>query len=249
MTSDWPKQYCRDWKKMTETLLITGASRGIGAAIVRRLVTDGSAISSFVLLARKSGYFDEMHSELQISYPNKNFIKVEADVGDCDALGSAMASIRAQGINPTHVINNAGYTNPRSINEVEVEDFIHTLKANLIAPFVVVQELVKHGLAPKTIINVASTAGISGRPGWLTYSASKAGLINMTDVMRQELKVYGTRVVCISPGRCATDLRRILAPDEDPATIMQPSDVADIVSVLLSNVGRLIDSQNLVVRT
>jgi 3-oxoacyl-[acyl-carrier protein] reductase len=82
----------------------------------------------------------------------------------------------------------------------------------------------------------------------LTYSASKAGLIAMSEAMREELALLGTRVVCISPGRCATDLRKVLAPDEDPSTIMQPSSVADVVAVLASETGRFIDSQNLVVR-
>ena len=98
------------------------------------------------------------------------------------------------------------------------------------------------------MINVASTAGINGRSGWLTYSASKAALIAMSEVMREELAIFGTRVVCISPGRCATDLRRTLAPDEDPSTIMQPEHVADVMHMLASDVGRYIDSQNIVVR-
>jgi len=69
------------------------------------------------------------------------------------------------------------------------------------------------------------------------------------EVMREELAIHGTRVVCISPGRCATDLRRKLAPDEDPSTIMQPEDVAAVIEMLTSDLGRLVDSQNLVVRT
>ena len=66
--------------------------------------------------------------------------------------------------------------------------------------------------------------------------------------MKEELAIYGTRVVCISPGRCATDLRRTLAPDEDPTTIMQPEHVARVIAMLASDVGRFVDSQNLVVR-
>jgi 3-oxoacyl-[acyl-carrier protein] reductase len=66
--------------------------------------------------------------------------------------------------------------------------------------------------------------------------------------MREELAIYGTRVVTIAPGRCATDLRRQLAPEEDPSTIMQPEHVADVIAMLASDVGRFIDSQRLVVR-
>ena len=61
------------------------------------------------------------------------------------------------------------------------------------------QELLHAGNAFELILNVASTAGIKGRAGWLTYSASKAALIAISEVMREELAIYGTRVVCISP--------------------------------------------------
>ncbi|MGO2538012.1 MAG: SDR family NAD(P)-dependent oxidoreductase, partial [Brachybacterium tyrofermentans] len=71
---------------------------------------------------------------------------------------------------------------------------------------------------------------------------------NMSQVMREELSIYGTRVVCLSPGRTATDLRKTLAPDEDPSTIMQPEHVAQVISTLSSGVGRYIDSENIVVR-
>jgi 3-oxoacyl-[acyl-carrier protein] reductase len=70
----------------------------------------------------------------------------------------------------------------------------------------------------------------------------------MSEVMREELSIYGTRVVCISPGRTATALRRVLAPNEDPSTIMQPQDVAAVIEMLASPVGRFVDSANLVVR-
>jgi 3-oxoacyl-[acyl-carrier protein] reductase len=66
--------------------------------------------------------------------------------------------------------------------------------------------------------------------------------------MIEVLAGYGTRVVCICPGRTATDLRRTLAPEEDPNTIMQPEDVAAVIEVLSTDVGRFVDSADLVVR-
>ena len=71
----------------------------------------------------------------------------------------------------------------------------------------------------------------------------------MSEVLRDELTPFGIKVICLSPGRCATDLRRTLAPDEDPSTIMQPSQVADVIKVMTSPVGDLLQTQNLVVRT
>lgn len=128
-------------------------------------------------------------------------------------------------------------------------DFETTMQINLYAPFRLIQAALHRQHPLKSIINIASTAGINGRSGWLSYSASKAAMINMSEVLRDELRPYGISVVCLSPGRCATDLRRTLAPDEDPSTIMQPSEVADVVRLMLSNTGRLLLSQNLVVRT
>ncbi len=98
------------------------------------------------------------------------------------------------------------------------------------------------------ILNVASTAGSSARPGWLAYASSKAALISMSQTLSEELSEYGIRVYCISPGRCATELRKVLAPDEDPTTIMQPEHVGEVVNRLLSDDGICLDGQNIVVR-
>jgi 3-oxoacyl-[acyl-carrier protein] reductase len=146
------------------------------------------------------------------------------------------------------LVNNAGVTIPMAMQQIDFADFERTIAVNLYAPFIIVQSLLHNGNTFDVIVNIASTAGINARSGWLTYSASKAAMISMSAVMKEELAIYGTRVVCISPGRCATNLRRTLAPDEDPTTIMQPDDVAGVIAMLASDVGRFVDSQNLIVR-
>ncbi len=233
---------------MIKNLLVTGASRGIGAAIVRNHLETRSE-GTIITVARPSPAFDALISEMRAKHAECRIVQIHADMGDHDQLLQLIAELEEQGLAVDGLVNNAGYTNPRSINETTVEDFLLTLKVNLLAPFMLVQSLIKRDHPLKLVVNIASTAGISGRPGWVSYSASKAALINMSEVMRQELKPYGTRVICLSPGRCATDLRRILAPDEDPSTIMQPEQVAEIVNLMCSDIGQLIDSQNVVVRT
>ena len=146
------------------------------------------------------------------------------------------------------LVNNAGYTNPVPLQQVKMADFEKTMEVNVYAPFTIIKALLNRGNTFDLIVNIASTAGINGRSGWLTYSASKAAVINMSQVMREELSIYGTRVVCLSPGRTATALRKTLAPDEDPTTIMQPEHVAQVISTLSSSVGKFIDSENIVVR-
>ncbi len=231
----------------TRTCMITGASRGIGAATVRTL-SEAAGFETFVLVARPSDDFDAMVSECRSRYPANTYVVVQKDLGRDSDVDAILSTVIGLGKTIDVIINNAGYTNPCGVHEIDADDFRHTMEVNLIAPFRLIQGLLRNGNRFDCIINIASTAGITARAGWLTYGSSKAAMIYMSDVLRQELVVYGTRVVCLSPGRCATSLRRTLAPDEDPATIMQPSHVASVISMMLSSAGSLIDSENIVVR-
>ncbi|MBD8060445.1 SDR family oxidoreductase [Cellulomonas sp. JH27-2] len=238
---------------MTKTLLVTGASRGIGLETVRRFLQETSpdkgTVSRIVLVARDSQDYSDALAELEANNPREiELFTYRADVGDRDGLLELIDCIVEEVGNVDFLVNNAGYTNPVALQQVDFADFERTMSVNLYAPFTLVQELLRRGNHFDLIVNIASTAGITGRSGWLTYSASKAALINMSEVMREELAIYGTRVVCISPGRTATALRRVLAPTEDPTTIMQPGDVAAVIEMLASPVGKFVDSANLVVR-
>ncbi|HLR28403.1 MAG TPA: SDR family oxidoreductase [Ruania sp.] len=234
---------------MSKTALVTGASKGIGLETIRRLLDADNEVTTVVLMARDSEDFTRNVEELRRHNPHgKRIITSTVDVGNRTALQLAIGRIYDEVGNVDLLVNNAGYTNPVPLQQVEFDDFERTMAVNLYGPFTLVQDLLHRGNKFDLIVNVASTAGINGRSGWLTYSASKAAVINMSQVMRDELAIYGTRVVCISPGRTATALRRTLAPDEDPTTIMQPEHVAQVIETLASPVGRFIDSENLVVR-
>lgn len=232
-----------------QTMLVTGASKGIGRATVRRFFATSGGATEFILLARKSDAFDELVRDLESENPHeKSVYRYDIDLADRAALIDLSAEIMRRHGQVDLLVNNAGYTDPKAMQQIDFESFERTMAVNLYAPFTIVQELLRHGNTFELIVNIASTAGLGGRPGWLTYSASKSALITMSEVMKEELKIFGTRVCCISPGRCATDLRRTLAPEEDPNTIMQPEDVAGVIEMLASEAGPYVDSQNLVVR-
>ncbi|MFT4282226.1 SDR family NAD(P)-dependent oxidoreductase [Microbacterium sp.] len=235
---------------MSKSALVTGASRGIGYETARRFIESVDDITTVIIVARESDAFSQARDELGAlaEARGKTLVAHPADVGDLEALRTAIAEIRRAVGNVDILINNAGYTNPVPIHQVEFADFERTMTVNLYAPFTLIQELLHLGNTFELIVNIASTAGITGRSGWLTYSASKAAVINMSQVLREELAIYGTRVVCLSPGRTATALRRVLAPTEDPTTIMQPEHVAQVIEAFASPVGRYIDSENIVVR-
>ncbi len=206
-------------------------------------------ISDLILLSRPSDEFSSMIAHLrERRLPGREVHGYPIDLADRATLTDLLAEIMNVHGHVDMLVNNAGVTVPAAIHQIDFADFEHTMAVNLYAPFTIVQELLHLGNTFELIVNVASTAGVKGRSGWLTYSASKAALINMSEVMREELAIYGTRVACISPGRCATDLRRTLAPDEDPTTIMQPEDVAAVIELLASGTARFIEGANLVVR-
>lgn len=234
---------------MSKTALITGASRGIGRETAKRLLLSPE-VSTIVVAARPSSAYEATLEELrsEAEQLGKQVVDLTVDVGDRSALQEALKPLGERVGNIDILVNNAGYTNPVPVHQIEFEDFERTMSVNLYGPFTLIQDLLHQGNSFDLIVNIASTAGIKGRSGWLTYSASKAALINMSDVLREELAIFGTRVVSISPGRTATDLRKVLAPDEDPATIMQPDSVAEVIGMLASPVGQYIDSENLVVR-
>jgi 3-oxoacyl-[acyl-carrier protein] reductase len=235
---------------MTEqrTVLVTGGSKGIGLATAERFVRRED-VGQVVVVARESRAFVDAVARLEDAAAP--WVKVwprHVDLADRDATLALVEDVYAVHGNVDVLVNNAGYTKPEPIHQIDFAEFERTMAVNLYAPFTVVQGLLHAGNRFELVVNVASTAGVTGRSGWLTYSASKAAVITMSEVMREELAIYGTRVVCISPGRCATDLRRTLAPDEDPSSIMQPGDVAKVIEMLASDVGRFVDSTNLVVR-
>lgn len=234
---------------MSETVMVTGASRGIGLATVHRFFYEKNDVNDIVMVARASDDFDAAVAELRAENPHGKTLHVlTADMADREAVLATAEEAYGLTGSIDLLVNNAGFTAPAPIHEIEWADFERTIAVNLYAPFTLVQHLLHLGNTFSFVLNVASTAGITGRAGWLTYSSSKAAVIAMSTVMKEELAIYGTRVVCISPGRCATALRKQLAPDEDPSTIMQPEDVADVIGMLASDSGRFVDSQNLVVR-
>lgn len=231
-----------------KTIMVTGASRGIGLAIVRAFSEADSDFSSIVLVARDPARLAEARDEVAAIAGNKEVMAIVSDLGEVGFQTDLFDEIDRMGLRLTSIVNNAGYTAPCPFDEITDEDLDLTLQINVKAPLLIVREARRRGHQLDYIVNIASTAGMNGRPHWATYSASKAAILAASESMAEEFRPQGTEVIRISPGRCATDLRRKLAPTEDPSTIMQPHAVAQGIKFMMSEPGRVMRHQNVVFR-
>lgn len=231
-----------------KTILITGASRGIGLAIAKAMSEEGSQFDNIVLVARDEARLSAARTELMLLAGNKAVHAIICDLGDPGFHAQLFDEIETLGLGVTTIVNNAGYTAPCAFNDITDEDLDLTLQVNVKAPLLIIREARRRGHKLEHIVNIASTAGMTGRPNWTTYCASKAALLAASESMVEEFGPEGIEVLRISPGRCATDLRRTLAPSEDPETIMQPAEVASGLKFLMSREGKVFRQQNLVMR-
>ncbi|OPJ65056.1 SDR family oxidoreductase [Clostridium oryzae] len=227
------------------TCIITGASRGIGRQIAVKL-SESKNIDNFVIISRGKKALEETYEMMN----KEKKIKIYAvDLENLDVAKELIEEVAKEYGTIDYLVNCAGYADPQPLLETSVENWNKTFAVNVTSMFFIIREVVK--VMKKTggkILNIASTAGSSARPGWLAYAASKAAVISISKTLSAELQEYGIKVYCISPGRCATELRKILAPDEDPTTIMQPEDVAVVVRNLLSDMGDCLDGQDITIR-
>lgn len=229
------------------TAVITGIGSGIGRAVAIEL-SKRQYYDKVALLGRNESAIQKTIGEMRKNGEGViSFYPV--DLSQVDALPAVIRQIDSQEGNLVALYNIAGYTDPQPLFATSLASFEQTYKVNVFAPFILMRECAKRMRAQGgKILNVASTAGMSPRPGWLSYASSKAALIAMSRTLTSELAEYGIKVYCVSPGRCATKLRKRLAPDEDPTTIMQPEEVAEVICNLMNPKEQCLDGQNIVIR-
>jgi 3-oxoacyl-[acyl-carrier protein] reductase len=226
--------------------IITGPGSGIGRATAIQLARRGY-YDSFALLGRNAEEIQRTMEEMRKYNGSVRFFQI--DFSSPEAIPALVQDIHDSMGEIVALYNIAGYTDPQPLLTTSLESFDQTFRVNVYSPFLLMRECVKYMKSRGgKILNVASTAGMTPRPGWLSYASSKAALISMSQTLTEELSEYGIMVYCVSPGRCATKLRRRLAPDEDPSTIMQPHEVAEVICNLMDPKERCLDGQNIVIR-
>lgn len=211
------------------TAVITGASKGIGAAVARRCVHEGLRVA---LLARTAGPLQALADSL-----GAEAIAVPCDVTDADAVTAAAAEIMATfGGAPDLLVNNAGLFQIAAVDEMSPADFSAVLQTNLVAPFLLTRALLPAMKArgSGTIVTLGSIADRAVFPGNGAYAASKYGVRALHEAMRAELRGTGVRATLVSPGPVDTPLWDPLDPDNRPgftprAAMLSADDVADAI--------------------
>ncbi len=225
---------------MGKNILVTGASSGIGLETSRLLTQEGHTI---IMVSR------HIVEQNIIINGTGNYFFYNADISKQEEVTRLFDWLTEKNIELDAIINNAGFVEPEGIFDTSFENWNKTIETNLTGTFLVAQIGAKHmKLRGGHIINISSTAGLSPRPGWAAYAAAKSGVINFSMAIAEELKMYGIRVFIICPGRTATPLRKILAPEENPKTIMQPESVAKIIKMCLSDEAGVLEGQPIIVR-
>ncbi len=217
------------------TIIITGASSGIGAAAARRFAADGGNV---VLVARSEDLLRELATEL--AETGGQALACPADVCDTAALRGVLAATMQRFGGIDVLVNNAGFNARGAVGEVAVEDMQRIIDVNLRAPVTFTALALPHLRESRraNIINVASIAGRVPLPDEATYSATKFGLRSFSLAMAEEVRGSNVSVSVVSPGPVETDFI-LTDPDSVPDLVFsQPMSTAEQIADLIFECAR-----------
>jgi len=222
---------------MTKLALVTGGTRGIGAAIAVKLKADGySVISTYI-----------GHPENAEKFSKETGIKVyKFDVAYFESCQKGISEIeQAEGKNIDILINNAGITKDRFLHKMSSDEWNAVINTNLNSAFNMTRNVIEKMRNNKfgRIISISSINGIKGQIGQANYSAAKAGLIGFTKAIAQENANKGVTANIIAPGYVGTDMVKKIDPNILKTIVAQipvgrlaePSEIAALASYLASD--------------
>jgi NAD(P)-dependent dehydrogenase (short-subunit alcohol dehydrogenase family) len=228
--------------------LITGASQGLGRELALAYARED--IDGLALVARGKEPLQKLKSEISKIAPDVNVVIIQADLGSiADVERVAAITLEACGGRLDVLVNNASTLGPVPMPyllDYPADDFQQVLNVNLVAPFLLIQNLLAAMIERGgSIINVTSDAGRVGYPGWGAYGISKFGLEGLSQTWAAELSETPVRVNWVDPGNMNTAMHRDAEPNEDPTTWADPAAVTDLFVFLASEAGQHVRGQRL----
>ena len=231
-----------------KVILVTGANRGIGLDIIKRLDSDGYTVIG-------TSRTDDGANKISQEIKNSNGKGLKMDVTDQESINSAIKKIQDEYGTLYGLVNNAGITNDNLLMRMTEEQWLSVIETNLTSIYRVTKSTIKDMMKARNgrIVNIGSIVGMMGNSGQSNYSASKSGLLGFTKSLARELSSRNINVNSISPGFIDTDMTKTLSNEQiDNLTkniplgsIAESSEVSSDVSFLLSNDSSYITGENI----
>ncbi|HET6625100.1 MAG TPA: 3-oxoacyl-ACP reductase FabG [Nocardioidaceae bacterium] len=236
------------------TAIVTGAARGIGAAVAKRLSTDGFAVA---ILDLDEAACKPVVDEIEAA--GGNALAVGVDVSDEQAVETAVARVAEELGAPTVLVNNAGITRDNLLFKMTTADWDAVMGVHLRGAFLMSKATQKHMTDAQwgRIVNLSSVSALGNR-GQANYSAAKAGLQGFTKTLAIELGKFGVTANAIAPGFIETEMtaataERVGMPFEDfkaaaakqipVARVGQPEDIAATVAFFVREDASFVSGQ------
>jgi 2-deoxy-D-gluconate 3-dehydrogenase len=220
-------------------IIVTGASRGLGAAIARSLAAEGARV---VAAARTTRALDEVAADR----PDRIHVAA-CEMRDRDAVASLVDTAVDRFGRVDGVVNNAGIAPAGGLVDTDLSVMEETLAVNVLGPAALAQAAARHLISegrPGSIVNIASTSGLKGKALLSGYSASKGALMRLTEALAAEWARHRIRVNTIAPGAFETEAQAAVLEDEKilaarlrkiPARRMgRPDEIGPLVCYLIS---------------
>ena len=227
-------------------MLITGASKGLGAALAAELARKGARVA---LVARGTGELERMVARIRSDGGEAHALP--ADVGDKQA-AHGIAGAAAAVVGPIdllfHNASTLGPTPLRLLLDTECEDLEQVLETNLIGPFRLTR-IVAGAMALRgsgLVLHVSSDAAVSAYPRWGAYGVSKAALDHLNRSWAAEIP--GVKFISVDPGEMDTEMHAAATPEADRGALARPAEVARRIARMIEDSDRLESGARLVVQ-
>lgn len=230
-----------------QVALVTGASRGIGAAIASAIAAQGAMVIGTATSEKGAAAIG--------ASLGANGRGLVLDVSSDDSVAAALADIQSAEGAPTIVVNNAGITRDNLLLRMKTEEWQDVLATNLSGVFRVSKGTLRGMMKAKRgrIINIASVIGLMGNPGQANYAAAKAGIIGFSKSLAREVGSRNITVNVVAPGFIDTDMTRVLPEEQRDAMLNQvplgrlgdANDIAAAVVFLASDGAAYITGETL----